>query len=248
MTEPKPNLAPQKSTPRRRRMRVRTTLGLCLMLFLITAAAGLYFWTNSAGFESIIRRRTIEQLEKSTGGRVEIASFHWHLMNLEADAQGIVLHGTESAGDAPYAQVDSLRIRFTILSLLWNPRLLLRDLEVVRPSVHLIVYQDGSTNQPQPRKQTQQQSPLNTLFDLQAGHIAIEQGVFHLEDRAASFDYQNRYIPLDFDARDFSLRMNYVPATAKGPRATTSRPEPRHSPWRAPRRLLPQAPFRPRWI
>src|ERR1700735_482956 len=103
MSEPMPTSPAKSAKPRRQRMRVRTTLGLCLLLFLITAAAGLYFWTNSAGFESIIRRRTIEELEKSTGGRVEIASFHWHLMNLEADAQGIVLHGTESAGEAPYA-------------------------------------------------------------------------------------------------------------------------------------------------
>jgi translocation and assembly module TamB len=193
-------------------MRTRTALALCLLLFLVTASVGLYFWTNSAGFEALIRKRTIDLLEKSTGGRVDIASFHWHLMNLEADAQGIVLHGTESAGDAPYAQVERLRIRFTILSLLWNPHLLLRDLEVVQPSVHLIVYQDGSTNQPEPRKQAHEQSGLATLFDLQAGHISFEQGLFHLENRAEAFDYQNRFIPLDFDARDFSLRMAYVPA------------------------------------
>jgi translocation and assembly module TamB len=55
----------------------------------------------------------------------------------------------------------------------WSPRILLRDLEISRPAFHLIVYPDGSTNQPHPRKprKSQGKPALDTFFDLQAGHV-----------------------------------------------------------------------------
>ena len=58
---------------------------------------------------------------------MEIASFHWHLLTLEADAGGVVIHGLEAPGEAPYAQVEHLRVRISMLGLL-SPRILLRDL------------------------------------------------------------------------------------------------------------------------
>ena len=141
-----------------------------------------------------------------------MATFHWHLLNLEADAGGLVIHGLEAPGVAPYAQVERLRVRFNVFGL-WSPRILLRDLEVYRPGFHLIVYPDGSTNQPHPRKPRKKgKSALDTLFDLKAGHVSVEQGVMVFEDRATPFDYQNRVTLLDFDAHDLSLLMVYVPA------------------------------------
>ena len=79
----------------------------------------------------------------------------------------------------------------------WSPRVLLRDLELTQPQIHLIVYPDGSTNQPQPRKKTETH-PLDTLFDLQAGHVEVEHGVFDYDNRADANDFQDRHIPLDF--------------------------------------------------
>ena len=99
-----------------------------------------------------------------------------------------------------------------------SPRILLREADVNRPAFHLIVYVDGATNQPhagKPRKQ--QKSALNTFFDLEAGRVSVEQGVLHYEDRAANFDLQNRWIPLDFEANDVSLVMSYMPAAVNAP-------------------------------
>ena len=72
------------------------------------------------------------------------------LTDLEAEAGGIVIHGLEDPGEAPYAQVESLRVRISILGF-FSPRILLRELEVLKPQIHLIVYPDGSTNQPHPK-------------------------------------------------------------------------------------------------
>jgi translocation and assembly module TamB len=181
----------------------------CLLL-------GLLIWAGSSGCEDLVRRRLVESIEAATGGRVEIAAFHWHLVNLEAETSGVVIHGREGPGEAPYAQIDHLHVRISILGF-FSPRILLRDLEAIHPAFHLITYPDGSTNQPQPRRPRVNGLTLNRLFDLQAGHIAVEQGTLDYENRAAAFDFQNRLVRLDFAANDASMLITYVAAQGSAP-------------------------------
>jgi translocation and assembly module TamB len=186
-------------------------------VLLVLAIIGAYFAASSSSFENLVRKRLISQIETSMGGRAEIASFHWRLLRLEAEADGVVVHGTEDAGEAPYAQIARLRAQVSVLGL-FSPRILLRDLEISRPRVHLIVYPDGSTNQPRPRTtKKSSRSSLDTLFDLKASHIAVEQGVLDYDNRAATFDFQNRYLPLDFKADDVSIVLGYIAATFGAP-------------------------------
>jgi translocation and assembly module TamB len=205
----------QPKRPRRLRRFLLRHLPLSvagLAVLLAVAVTGLYFWASSAGFENMVRRELVARLETATGGRVEIASFHWHLLNLEADAGGLVIHGLEAPGEAPYARIENLRVRLSVLGF-WSPRVLLRDLDVSHPSFHLIVYKGGATNQPQPRKPRKPGKPvLDTFFNLKAGHVGVEQGILNYENRAATFDFQDRFAPLDFDARDVSVLLSYVPA------------------------------------
>src|SRR5580704_9072766 len=113
-TPPLPEAA--ASLPRRRRTLRRMMLLAGFVFFLLAAVVvGLFFWASSDSFESLVRKRIVDVLQVSTGGRVEIASFHWHLLSLEAEAGGIVLHGTEVPGEAPYATIDRLRASITIL-------------------------------------------------------------------------------------------------------------------------------------
>jgi translocation and assembly module TamB len=135
----------------------------------------------------------------------------------------LVIHGLEAPGEAPYARIEHLRVRISVLGF-WSPRVLLREADVSRPALHLIVYADGSTNQPQPRKPRKSaKSALDTIFDAQAGHVSVQQGVLHYENRAAAFDFQDRFIPLDFDANDVSLLISYVPPALKGSGVPTDR-------------------------
>jgi len=186
-------------------------------VLLILVAVAVYFVASSAAFENLVRKRLIAEIESATGGRTEIGSFHWRLLHLEAEADGVVIHGTEDPNEGPYAEIDRLRAQVSIFGLL-SPRVSLRDLEIVRPQLHLIVYRDGSTNQPRPRRPEKPgKSAIDTLFDLKANHIAVEQGMLNLDDRAASFDSQNRYLPLDFKADDVSLQMTYMPGSFATP-------------------------------
>ncbi|WP_348261904.1 translocation/assembly module TamB domain-containing protein [Telmatobacter sp. DSM 110680] len=182
--------------------------GAGMMLLLIVSLVGLYFWASSSYFENIMRKRLIARIEASTGGRAEIGAFHWKVLKMEGEADGVVLHGREAQGEAPYAQLGSLHVAINILGF-WSPRILLRDLELDRPQIHLIVYRDGSTNQPQPRKKTESH-PLSTLFDLQAGHVEVTHGVLDYEKRSDESDFQDRHLPLNFSANDVSLLLKYV--------------------------------------
>lgn len=215
-----PDDSPQRETERapatsRRFRRLAWIAGgsfVALVLLLLLAYAIL----SSSFFENLARKRLIASLENSTGGHAEIASFSWHPLQLEADASGIVLHGREAAGEEPYVRIDQIHAAVSILGL-WNPHIRLRELNIERPAIHLIVYPDGSTNQPQPRKPATSQLSLKTLFDLHAGRVAIRDGMIHYENRAAGFDAQNRHIPLNLTASNASLRLVYVPAAGKNP-------------------------------
>ena len=210
---PEPPLPPRPSRLRRFFLRhVPLTLA-GIVAFVVLASIGLCFWMSTAQFEGLVRKRLVAALEQSTGGRVQIASFHWHLFQLDAEAGGVVIHGTEAPGEAPYARVDRLSARFSLLGF-WSPSVRLSDLEIDHPVLHLITYTDGSTNQPHPRRPPNSLTQnLNTFFDLQAGHLAVTQGLFHYDNRAASFDFQNRWAPLDFEANDVSILLRYIPAS-----------------------------------
>ncbi len=201
-----------KKPPRQRRKLLRFLFRASLFLVLLLVACGgiLYFWASSPSFESWIRHRIAQKLEDSVGGRAEIGTFHWRPLRLEAEAGGVVIHGLEAPGEAPFAQIDHARIRLSILNF-FSPKVLLSDLEVSRPRIHLIVYPDGSTNQPHPRKpQSSSEPPIDTVFDLKAGRVAVEQGFFDYDDRASDFDFQDRKMPFDFSAKDVSLHAAYA--------------------------------------
>ncbi len=171
--------APEPPRPNRLRRfflrHVPLTLGGMLLLVILTCV-GLYFWMSSAQFEGIVLRHLIAADEQATGGRVEIGSFHWRLIHLEAEADNLVIHGTEAPNEAPYLRIDHLAARVSILGFL-TPSVRLNDLEIVHPVAHLIAYPDGTTNQPHPHKpSTSKSDTINTLFDLEAGHVSLQQG------------------------------------------------------------------------
>jgi translocation and assembly module TamB len=195
-----------------------------LLLILVAVAIGLYYWASSAAFEELMRRRVVSELESLTGGRVEIAAFHWDLLHLGAEATGITIHGLEAVNEAPYAHVDRLSLQLAVLGLftLGSPtHIILREAEIQRPTFHLIVYSDGTTNQPHPKRPRKANKPaMDTLFDAQIGHLAVGQGTLHIG---------NYEVPLDLEARDTDFQLSWAPdaGSAIGPtRAPGSRANP----------------------
>ena len=207
---------PRRSRLRRFFLRHLPLTAACGLVLLVLALTGLYIWSRSSQCQSLVRHWLIAQAESATGGRVEIATFTWRPLHLEADAGSITIHGLEGPGERPYAQIEELRVRLSILGL-FSPRVELRSIDIGHPKLHFIVYPDGSTNQPQPRKKKPGKPVLQTLFNLKAGHVSVQQAVVDYDNRAAAFDFQNRNAPLDFTADNASLLMRYVPAEGATP-------------------------------
>jgi translocation and assembly module TamB len=171
--------------------RLRAGAALLGAALLALVLAGWFVRTPL--FRGWVRARVVAALERVTGGQVELESLNWNLAKLEFDARRLMVHGTESPGQAPYLSVDRLLLRLQVLSLL-RPKIGLRYVSLEHPVVHLIVYPDGATNQPA-------HSPGKTAwFDVNARHAEVHDGILLVNDRPLS---------LDFTAEDLSFGMNW---------------------------------------
>jgi translocation and assembly module TamB len=175
-----------------------------VLLLLLVSAGLLLFYASTPRFSNLLRQKVIVVLEDATGGRVELQSLRWNVFHLAVEVNGLTIHGLEGPGELPYAHVDRLYARVKILSFL-DAKVGLDYLEADRPAVHLIIYPDGSTNQPTPKAKEKSSGPVTkTIFDLQARRVEIHNGMALLNQRA---------IPFQLAANDFGVVITYAPAT-----------------------------------
>jgi translocation and assembly module TamB len=174
------------------------------LLFVAAAAfltaLGLLAYINTDSFQALVRRRLIAEVERVTGGRVEIGSIHTTPFRLQAEVRGITVHGRESATEVPLAHVDRIVARLKISSLL-RSEFAFNEVILEQPVVHVAFYPDGTTNFP-PRKveAVTGKTAAEQLFALSINHFELRHGQILWDDRS---------IPLDFAARDTSLQMDY---------------------------------------
>jgi len=220
MSDLEPELPSQETQDLSSRKRLRRfflrhvplAIGTILVL-LVLVTTGIYFLMSSARFEGVVRDRLITEIEQATGGKVEIATFHWQLLRLEAEADGLVIHGRELQSEPPLGKFDHLRARVSLLGL-WSPSVRLTELDIARPVFHVIIYLDGTTNLPKPsHPRKSNDRPIDQFFDMKVGHLSMEQGFVDIDNRAAAFDAQNRHAPLDLQANDVSLQLRYISAS-----------------------------------
>jgi translocation and assembly module TamB len=205
---PPPSPAPSQLPPAERPISIWGyfwRVGGALLLLLLLVIGGLLFYASTAHFSNLVRQRVVNVLQDATGGRVELRSLRWSLRHLAVEVDGLTIHGLEGPGELPYAHLDRLYARVKILSFL-DARLGLDFLEVDRPSVHLIIYPDGSTNQPTPKaKQSSSSGPATTtIFDLQANRVEVHNGMALLNQRA---------IPFQLAANDLGVVITYASAS-----------------------------------
>jgi translocation and assembly module TamB len=174
------------------------------LLFLAAAASvtvlALLIYVNTESVQSLVRRRLVAEVERVTGGRVEIGSIHTTPFRLQVDVRNITVHGRESATDVPLAHVDRIVARLKFNFLL-RSELAFREIVLEQPVVHVAFYPDNTTNFP-PRKPTEASSrtPVEQIFALSINHFEIRHGQLLWNDQT---------IPLDFLTRDTSLQMDY---------------------------------------
>ncbi|MEO8126950.1 MAG: hypothetical protein ABI822_07645, partial [Bryobacteraceae bacterium] len=97
-----------------------------------------------------VRDRIVSEVERVSGGRVEIGRFHFDWKTLTAEVAPFVLHGKEPAGEAPLVQVDSVTVGLKIISLL-EKKVDLASATILRPKVNILVDAQGKLNFPEPK-------------------------------------------------------------------------------------------------
>jgi translocation and assembly module TamB len=167
-------------------------------LILLGLAVGLAAWFNSDGFRERIRARVVGELERITGGRVELQSLTWNVSQLRVEARGLTIHGLEGPAEIPYAHADRILLRLKIVSF-FSRQIALRELVADGLTVHLIVNPNGSTNQPSPRHGTAEGFSTEKLFDLAAGRVQINGGALILNQERMPFAFQGEQVAISMN-------------------------------------------------
>jgi translocation and assembly module TamB len=202
MPEPEPQIELRpEGQPRGRRVRRLSLFAVVWTILVVIVCVGMAVWyASTPSFENRVRRAVIVELEKSTGGRVELGRFGWHLTHLEFEADDLTIHGLEAAGQVPYAHIDRLFVRLQILSF-FRTKIGINYLEGDHPVVHLIVYPDGSTNQPRPKRPSTSNS-TGQVFNLAIGRTVLNNGVAILNEQQ---------IPFNLAVNNLATQVDYVP-------------------------------------
>ncbi len=119
--------------------------GAWIFVLLACGIAGVLV-LRSGWFHERVRERIISEIERTTGGRVEMGSFNFDWKRLLVTIEPLVLHGREAIRRAS-ARCASLQSAWVCGS---SPRSSVRSIwyrfALDRPEAHVIVYPDGSTN------------------------------------------------------------------------------------------------------
>ena len=184
----------------KRKFGLKHGLGLFVGLAIILVLTAVYFIAN--GFADQWARRTIvEQLEKTTGARVELGNFHIAWRNLTVHFDGLTLHGREPAGSPPLFHADTLMFDIDVDSF-WGRKISLANVEMFHFSANVQMAKDGSTNIPGPKIVVSTGAPdLHSLFDLKVAQLHLSDGTLIWNDRR---------IPLEAKGGRFEFAMNYV--------------------------------------
>jgi translocation and assembly module TamB len=192
------------------------TVGLVLawvlggLTVLVLVLFGVFAWySTTPDFERRVGREIVSVLENATGGRVELGRIRFDIWHLEVEANGLVIHGLEGPGEAPYLAVDKILLRVKLFDFFSRAtgtggpaRVSLNYLRVEHPQVHLIIDKDGKTNQPVPKHPSTSNKPvIDTLLDLKARQVELANGVALLNNQA---------IPFDLAARDLNAEVHYI--------------------------------------
>jgi translocation and assembly module TamB len=172
---------------------------LIAALVVLVGLGGLAWYVTTDSFQAMVRRRVVAELERVTGGRVELGSIHTIPFRFVVDVRDLTIHGREAANETPYAHVDRVVAKVNLTTEL-GVGLGFDSLMLERPALHIIFYPDGTTNQPEPQVKAKDGNTLAKLVSLSIGHLELRHGMLLWNDQK---------LPLDVAADDVSAELNY---------------------------------------
>ena len=150
---------------------------------LATLLLALWFTTTTT-FQAYVRRRMVAEIERITGGRAEVGSFHVVPFRLQVEVRDITVHGTEAPGDIPLAHADHLIAQLKVNSFL-RTDFGFHSLSVDHPVIHVAVAADGTTNVPAPKVKlpSLDKTAVDQLFALSINHLSVKNGELRWADQ-----------------------------------------------------------------
>jgi len=166
---------------------------------LLAVFAGLWYTTTDS-FQAYVRRRLIAELERITGGRAQVGSFHVVPFHMQVEVRDVTVHGTEALEDLPLFHADHLFAEVKVISFL-RAQFGFHSLTLDHPVIHVVVAADGRTNLPASESlRSPENTPVAQLFALSIDHLSVRNGELLWSDRN---------IPLDFSVDDANVQMDY---------------------------------------
>ncbi|MDZ4803094.1 MAG: translocation/assembly module TamB domain-containing protein [Bryobacteraceae bacterium] len=166
-----------------------TLIGLVLLLGLAAVII-----LPSSWFREKVRDRIVTEVEKATGGRVEIGSFRFDWSSITAEIAPFILHGTEPAAEAPLFRAESVKVELKIISMLKRD-IDIASLLVEQPRVNFLMDASGITNIPKPKVEKKSgKDPIQQILDLAIKEINLRNGEIHYGDRKLPLDVRGRYV------------------------------------------------------
>ncbi len=185
---------------KKRKFGLKHGLGILVALILGLVIAAAYFIASGLA-DRWARTSIVDQLEKTTGARVELGNFHIVWRSLTVRFDGLTLHGREPAAGPPLFHADLLQFNVHIDSF-WGRKVSLGSVEMARFSANVQVAKDGSTNLPGPQIRVPSGAPnVQGLFTLKVQQLRLEQGQILWKDEK---------IPLEASGGQFDFAMSYA--------------------------------------
>ncbi|MDT8068060.1 MAG: translocation/assembly module TamB domain-containing protein [Terriglobia bacterium] len=181
---------------RGRRKLLQGLIGVALLGAVIWAG----WFLTSDGFRNLVRIWLEHRIEATTGGRATVSAVRWNLSKMEFEATDLTLHGLEAPSEKPFAHVDRVFARVQVRSF-FHREFDFDYLLVDHPTIHIIVYPDGTTNQPVPeKKRVSDRTPVEQLVDLAVGKLQLNN---------AELIFNQLTIPIAVDANDVTFSSSF---------------------------------------
>lgn len=165
-----------------RRSRLALLISGSLLGLITLAAVAAVFIARGPWLRDQVRKRIVAEVEKTTGGRVEVGSFQLDWRTLTARLNGFVIHGSEPADLPPLLRVRSVALQLKVVSFL-EKKVDVKSVDAAQPQVHLIIYPDGTTNVPQPKVRTSNRNPVEVILDLAIARFRVQGGIFQVNSQ-----------------------------------------------------------------
>ena len=183
--------------------RVFATLGVLLIAFVVLIGIGIIYVRSV--FDVRARQYIVEQIEKSTGARVELGNIRWSLWRQRFVLEDLTLRGLEPAEETPLAHISRIEVGVNLRTLL-QKRIDLFELTILQPEVHLLVSQEGKTNFPSP--QTNGQRPLDFKISIQNFNVIDGSALINEQRLNMDFSVQNLDAMLDYQSQREVLKIH----------------------------------------